>query len=141
MDRVDSDIRSSIMSKIRSKNTKPEMIARSYLYKKGYRYRLNVKNLPGKPDIVIRKYNSVIFVNGCFWHQHKNCKTSNMPKSNTDYWKPKLEGNVKRDKKNIKELKSMDFNVFVIWECQLKNTEQLDVIIKKIDKYKKEANK
>ena len=75
-----------------------------------------------------------------FWHQHKNCKTSNIPKSNTDYWKPKLEGNVKRDKKNIKELKSMDFNVFVIWECQLKNTKQLDAIIKKIDQYKKETN-
>ena len=132
MDRITPEQRSFIMSKIRSKNTKPEIIVRKYLYHSGFRYRLNVKKLPGKPDIVMRKHSTVIFVNGCFWHQHKNCNKANFPKSNVKYWKSKFSGNVKRDKSNHKKLKELSFKVLIIWECQVKYPKKLDSLIKKI---------
>ena len=107
------------MSHIRSKNTKPEEIVRKYLFSKGLRYRKNVKKLPGCPDIVLKKYNAVIFVNGCFWHKH-DCGRFVWPSSNIEYWQRKIERNIERDQNNVKELKNIGWRVFIIWECELK---------------------
>lgn len=107
------------MQHIKSVNSKPEMKVRSFLHKNGFRFRLHRKDLPGKPDIVLPKYSTVIFVNGCFWHQHPNCKKANIPNSNKEYWIPKLEKNKARDKKNKQQLTKAGWNYIVIWECQL----------------------
>ena len=107
------------MSHIKSKDTKPEEIVRKYLFSKGLRYRKNVKNLPGKPDIVLKKYKTVIFVNGCFWHHH-DCARFKWPSSNINYWRPKIERNVERDADNPFKLESTGWCVLVIWECELK---------------------
>lgn len=111
--------RSLNMSHIRSTNTKPEELVRKYLFSQGFRYRKNDKRLPGKPDIVLPKYRTVVFVNGCFWHMH-NCSRSRLPKSNLDYWEPKINRNVERDKKNYELLKEQGWNVIIVWECELK---------------------
>lgn len=113
------EIRSMNMSHIRSINSKPEEIVRKFLFSKGLRYRKNVRSLPGKPDIVLRKYNTVVFVNGCFWHKH-DCGRSVMPSSNTEYWSAKIEANAERDKLNKSQLEALGWKVLVIWECQLK---------------------
>ena len=107
------------MSRIRSTNSKPEEIVRKYLFSKGFRYRKNVKKLPGCPDIVLPKYKTVIFVNGCFWHKH-DCPRFVWPSSNQEYWKPKILRNVERVKNNCRDLSSMGWNVITIWECELK---------------------
>lgn len=120
MDVHTKEMRSYNMSRIRSKNTKPEEIVRKYLFSKGLRYRKNVKNLPGTPDIVLPKYKTVVFVNGCFWHGHKGCKYFVMPKSNTIYWKRKISNNINRDKIIRKKLIELGWNVLVVWECELK---------------------
>lgn len=120
MDRHSKETRSYNMSMIKSKNTKPEEIVRKYLFSKGLRYRKNVKTLPGKPDIVLRKYNTIVFVNGCFWHGHENCKYFVMPKSNIEFWSKKISNNVERDKKNYRALTDAGWNVLTIWECELK---------------------
>ena len=109
-----------IISRIRSKDTKPEIVVRSYLFSKGLRFRKNDKRYPGSPDIVLPKYKTVVFVHGCFWHLHNNCKYAVMPKSNVDFWKKKLYGNKERDERNQKELESMGWNVITVWECELK---------------------
>ena len=119
MDVFSPEKRSQVMSRIRSKDTKPEKIIRSILHKLGFRFRINRKDLPGKPDIVLPKYKTVIFVHGCFWHQHEGCKYAVMPKSNTNYWKPKLTKNVDRDKLNVKRLNEIGWNVLTIWELSL----------------------
>jgi len=111
--------RSEVMSKIRSKNTKIELIVRKWLFSFGYRYRINDKRYPGTPDIVLPKYKTAIFIHGCFWHQHEGCKKSHLPKSRVDYWKNKLNKNVERDKNKIKSLEKMGWNVIIIWECEL----------------------
>jgi DNA mismatch endonuclease (patch repair protein) len=121
------------MSKIRSKNTKPEIILRSELHKKGYRFRIHSKSLPGKPDIILPKYKTVIFVHGCFWHQHKNCIDGRIPKTRTDYWKAKLEKNIQRDIKNRKEIKKMGWKPLVIWECEIEK--KIEKISNKITKF------
>ena len=108
------------MSHIRSTNSKPEEIVRKYLFSKGFRYRKNVKKLPGCPDIVLPKYQTVIFVNGCFWHKH-DCGRFVMPKSNTEYWSQKINRNTERDETNISQLEALGWRVLIIWECQLKN--------------------
>lgn len=126
VDHITPKHRSENMSRIRSANTKPEIIVRSLLHRLGYRFRKNVKTLPGKPDVVLKKHNAVIFVHGCFWHQHKRCKRSNMPKSNLDYWKPKLEKNVTRDRQHIKELKKQGWKILTVWECEIKDLEKLE---------------
>ena len=118
-DNHSKEVRSMNMSHIRSTNSKPEEIVRKYLFSKGLRYRKNVSNMPGKPDIVLRKYKTVIFVNGCFWHQH-DCGRFVMPSSNTENWSNKISRNVERDKTNIELLKAQGWKVLVIWECQLK---------------------
>ena len=107
------------MSRIRSKNTKPEELVRKYLFSRGFRYRKNDARLPGKPDIVLSKYKTVIFVNGCFWHAHEGCKYFVWPKDNADFWKKKIEGNVLRDRKNFELLAAMGWRVVTIWECEL----------------------
>ena len=114
------------MSRIRSGNTSPEKIVRSILHANGFRFRLHRKDLPGKPDIVLPKFQIVVFVNGCFWHQCPNCKSGRLPKSNLPYW-PKLKRNQERDKKNVLELKKLGWRVITIWECQIdeKNIQSL----------------
>ena len=111
--------RSANMSHIRSTNTTPEEIVRKFLFANGFRYRKNDKRYPGKPDIVLPKYHTIIFVNGCFWHMH-GCDRSRMPKSNLSYWEPKIKRNVERDEENYKTLKSQGWNISVVWECELK---------------------
>lgn len=112
--------RSENMARVKSVNTKPEIFLRKLLWHKGFRYRVNYSKLPGKPDIFIPKYNTAIFVNGCFWHMHENCRLSSIPKNNYDFWKNKLEGNVERDKKNYRELENMGIKVIVVWGCEIK---------------------
>lgn len=108
------------MSAIRGKNTKPEMVVRKFLFGRGFRYRLNHPRLPGHPDIVLRKYRTVIFVNGCFWHGHDNCKYYRLPKTNVDFWRKKVERNKKRDVEEQRQLATMGWHCITIWECQLK---------------------
>jgi DNA mismatch endonuclease, patch repair protein len=112
--------RSRIMAAVKGLNSKPEITVRKLLFSKGFRYRKNLKSLPGKPDIVLSKYKVVIFVNGCFWHGHKNCKASALPKSKIGYWSKKIGSNIERDKRNIKELKRLGWKVINVWECQIK---------------------
>ena len=132
------EVRSMNMSHIRSTNSKPEEIVRKYLFSKGLRYRKNVSKLPGKPDIVLPKYKTVVFVNGCFWHKH-DCGRFVMPSSNVEYWTRKIEGNVQRDKTNKTQLENLGWKVLVIWECKLKkktredNLEHLYAQIKYVD--------
>ena len=121
MDIHSSRIRSKNMAAIKSKNTKPEIIVRSHLYSLGFRYRIHNKSLPGKPDISNKKKKIAIFINGCFWHSHKDCKYAVIPKTRTEWWKKKLDDNKKRDQKNLKKLKSMKWNILVLWECDIKN--------------------
>ena len=117
--------RSWNMSRIRSGNTEPEKTVRSHLHRMGYRFSLQRKDLPGKPDIVLPKYKTVIFVHGCFWHQHKKCKDSGIPKSNVAFWKAKLEANVRRDRKNKKRITMLGWKVIIVWECELKKPKVL----------------
>lgn len=118
-DNHSKEVRSMNMSHIRSKNSKPEELVRKCLFSKGFRYRKNVKALPGCPDIVLPKYKTVIFVNGCFWHKH-DCPRFVWPSSNEEYWRPKIMGNVERDKRNADELQKLGWKVLVVWECELK---------------------
>lgn len=119
MDIWDKKKRSEVMSKIRSKNTKPELTLRKALFAKGYRYRINYKKLPGKPDIVLPKYKTAIFIHGCFWHGHEHCKISHIPKSNTDFWQHKISTNRERDKNNETKILALGWNVLILWECEI----------------------
>jgi DNA mismatch endonuclease (patch repair protein) len=121
--------RSWNMSRVRSTNTKPELVVRSLLHRNGFRYRLHVKTLPGKPDIVLSKYQSAVFVHGCFWHRHKNCPDASTPKTRTEFWVKKFNGNVKRDRKNRVALKKIGWKVIVIWECEVANQDKLSAKI------------
>lgn len=128
------EVRSMNMSHIRSKDNKPEELVRKYLFSQGFRYRKNVRSLPGCPDIVLPKYHTVIFVNGCFWHKH-DCPRFVWPSSNQNYWEPKILGNVARDKQNSELLRNAGWKVIVVWECQLKKkfrTETLDRLVSDI---------
>ena len=116
----DKKTRSYNMSRIKGKNTKPEMQVRKFLFANGYRYRLNVKTLPGKPDIVLPRYRTVIFINGCFWHGHEGCRYFVIPKTRTEWWVEKITGTQKRDRKAETQLKELGWKVSVIWECELK---------------------
>ena len=135
-DTLAKEERSRHMSMVRSKNTKPELLVRSYLHRNGLRFRLYRKDILGCPDIVLRKHRALVFVHGCFWHQHKGCKKARMPKSNRDYWRPKLEGNVKRFSKNQTDLKKMGWRVFVLWECEVGKPDKLMKLVKKIKEHK-----
>lgn len=114
------EVRSYNMSRIRSRNTKPEELVCKYLFSQGFRYRKNDKRLPGKPDIVLPKYKTVIFVNGCFWHMHEGCKYFVWPKSNAEFWRDKIQRNSIRDQENYRQLSEMGWKIIVIWGCQLK---------------------
>lgn len=132
MDVFSPEKRSQVMSRIRSKDTKPEKIIRSILHKLCFRFRINRKDLPGTPDIVLPKHKTVIFVHGCFWHQHEGCKIASKPKSNSEYWKAKFTKNVERDKKTQEDLRVMGYRVIVIWECEVKKFQQSPEILKSI---------
>lgn len=135
MDVHDKKTRSYNMSRIRGKDTKPEEIVRKYLFAQGFRYRKNDRCLPGKPDIVLPKYKTVVFVNGCFWHKHEGCKYFVWPKSNSEFWKEKIEGTAERDKNVTEELTKMGWSVLVVWECELKpdvRERTLDLLCKRI---------
>lgn len=132
MDTLTKQERSINMSKIRSRDTKPENAVRKALTSLGLRYRLHSKKLPGRPDIVVSDRKTAVFINGCFWHQHDGCKRKSMPKTNADYWKPKLEGNIRRQKEQIKEIKKIGFKPLVLWECGIKNTELLADRLKRV---------
>ena len=135
MDIVTRSQRSFIMSRIRSKDTKPEIVVRKKLFESGLRYRIHVKDLPGTPDIAIKKYKIVVDVRGCFWHGHGKCKFSSKPKSNKSYWLEKIDRNKQRDRANLIELRKMGYRVFVVWECKTKEEGSLMSEIRKIEKY------
>lgn len=120
VDKFSKETRSYVMSQVKGKDTKPEILVRKYLFSKGLRFRKNDKRYPGTPDIVLPKYRTVVFVNGCFWHFHEGCKYASIPKSNVDFWEKKLYRNRERDKHNQKELESMGWTVITVWECKLK---------------------
>jgi len=124
MDTFTPDQRSRNMSRIRSKNTKPEMVVRSWLHKNGYRFRLHRIDLPGKPDIVLPRHKTAIFVNGCFWHQHQGCRKATLPKSNQAYWIPKLQRNVDKFESTLRQLEELGWKVIVIWECETKKIDK-----------------
>ena len=133
-DNHSKEVRSMNMSHIRSKNTKPEELVRKFLFARGFRYRKNVKTLPGCPDIVLPKYKTVIFVNGCFWHKH-DCPRFVWPSSNQEYWIPKISRNVERDQKNYADLREMGWRIIIVWECELKKyvcQKRLDKLIGEI---------
>ncbi|MCB2226682.1 MAG: very short patch repair endonuclease [Desulfarculaceae bacterium] len=123
--------RSHLMASIHSTDTRPELIVRKLLHSMGFRFRLHRKDLPGKPDIVLPKYSTVIFVHGCFWHQHKNCKDGRIPETNRSFWETKLKTNVSRDANNVDKLKRMGWNVLIIWQCQLNNLSDLANFLQK----------
>ena len=122
---MESEVRSRNMAAIKSKNTKPEIKVRQLLHSMGYRFRLHMKDLPGNPDIVLKKYKTVIYVNGCFWHRHPNCKYASTPKTRTSFWSQKFQSNVERDNKNYIKIKNLGWKYIVVWECELKNRSDL----------------
>lgn len=132
MDNHTKEQRHANMVHIKS-TSKPEEIVRNYLFKRGFRYRKNDKRYPGKPDIVLPKYKTVIFVNGCFWHHHPGCSRAAIPKSNEDYWIPKLKRNIERDQKDYMALRNAGWRVIVVWECSLKKTSRMDTLEKLAD--------
>ena len=136
MDTVSKEVRSRNMAAIKGRDTKPEMVVRKLLHTNGYRYSLHKKALPGKPDLYLKKYNTVMFIHGCFWHQHPGCKYAVKPKSNIKFWRDKLKHNVERDRENISKLKEMGFNIITLWECEIdrNKTDKL------FDRIKKELN-
>jgi DNA mismatch endonuclease, patch repair protein len=119
------------MSRVRSKDSRPELLVRKLVFSLGYRYRLHQKNLPGRPDLVFKSRHKVIFVHGCFWHRHTGCVLARMPKSRLDFWAPKLEGNKLRDRRNKKSLIQGGWKVLTIWECQLRNLTRLRTTIRR----------
>lgn len=123
-DTLTKEKRSWNMSRITGRNTKPEILLRSMLHKEGFRFRLHDKRLPGKPDIVLSRYRTVIFVNGCFWHRHRNCKYAYTPKSRQEFWLNKFEATVRRDQQKQDMLEKLDWQVLVVWECELKNKKE-----------------
>ena len=130
-----SEQRARNMSAIKSKNTKPEIAVRKLLHSMGYRFRLHRKDLPGSPDIVLPKYKTVIFVHGCFWHRHENCKYASTPKTRQEFWNKKFNENILRDKKNLEILSSLGWKIIIIWECEIRNKKiNLEQIIKNVIK-------
>jgi DNA mismatch endonuclease, patch repair protein len=128
----DKATRSYNMSRIKNKNTKPEILVRKFLFSNGFRYRLNDKRFPGKPDIVLPKYKTVIFVNGCFWHGHENCKYFKLPATRSEWWKEKIDKNKDNDLKNYLQLITAGYRVIIIWECEIKNKSFYTTIIDEI---------
>lgn len=136
MDTASPEKRSWIMRQVKGRDTSPEKIVRSLLHRMGYRFRLQRDDLPGKPDIVLPRFKTVVFVNGCFWHRHSGCKRATTPATNVDYWQTKFERNVARDARNQAELEKMGWRVVVVWECELKDKTTLE---KRLDDYLKSS--
>lgn len=135
MDVHNKEIRSYNMSRIKGKKTKPEEVVAKYLFANGFRYRRNVKGLPGTPDIVLKKYRTVIFVNGCFWHCHEGCKWFVLPETNAEFWKKKFDCNRERDKQNYKKLQDNGWNVIIVWECEIRHNDRnkrLETLVEEI---------
>ena len=135
MDVHNKEIRSYNMSRIKGKKTKPEEVVAKYLFANGFRYRRNVKGLPGTPDIVMKKYRTVIFVNGCFWHCHEGCKWFVLPETNAEFWKKKFDFNRERDKQNYKKLQDDGWNVIIVWECEIRHSDRkmrLETLVEEI---------
>ncbi len=132
MDSLTPEKRSWNMGRIRSKNTKPEIIVRSILHHLGYRFRIHRRDLPGTPDIVLPKYNSIIFVHGCFWHRHPGCSYAYMPKSRIEFWEQKFTDTIKRDERTMDALTKLGWKVLIIWECELKEPE---AVVKKLESF------
>lgn len=130
VDNISKEERSHIMSLVKQKDTRPEMMVRSYLHRKGLRYRLHDKRMPGKPDLVFRRYKTVVFVHGCFWHGHddRSCKLARTPKSRVEFWINKVQRNRERDIQNKKQLEAMGWRVLTIWECELVKQDSLDLL-------------
>lgn len=128
-DKMTPEQRHRCMSHIRGKDTKPELIVRRWLWRQGYRYRINVTAMPGKPDIVLPRYSTVIFVNGCFWHAHEGCDKYRVPLTNSDFWNSKFKRNRERDERNYKVLHNMGWFVLVVWECQLDKSTRRDTLL------------
>jgi len=126
-DRLTPEARSRNMSRIRGRDTGPERAVRSMLHRMGYRFRLHSRSLPGKPDLVLPRYGTVIFVHGCFWHRHRGCPFAYTPKSRTEFWKNKFRDNAARDRRVARELRTLGWQVLVVWECELRDVEQLSV--------------
>lgn len=118
-DTVPPETRSRMMSRIRSTETSPERRVRSYLHRRGLRFRKNVARLPGKPDVVLKRYSAAVFVHGCFWHQHTGCRDGRIPESNAEYWRPKLKRTQERDQAHQSQLRQAGWRVFVVWECEI----------------------
>lgn len=129
MDKLTKEQRHRCMTAIHSKDTKPEMVVRRYLFSRGFRYRLHHPRLPGHPDLVLRKYSTVIFVNGCFWHGHDDCKYYRLPKTNTEFWQSKIKRNKERDAKEQCTLASLGWHCITIWECQLKANQREKTLV------------
>lgn len=130
MDRISKERRSWNMSRIRGVDTKPERIVRSLLHELGYRFRLHRRDLPGRPDIVLPRYRSVIFVNGCFWHRHTGCRFAYNPKSRIEFWQEKFSGNVARDLRNTRELEALGWRCLTVWECEVKDNDRMQETLK-----------
>lgn len=130
MDNLSSAERSEIMARVRSKDSRPELLVRKLVFRLGYRYRLHDRSLPGCPDLVFRKRRKVIFVHGCFWHRHQGCSLARLPKSRLEFWLPKLESNKQRDTKNKRLLQTQGWEALTIWECQIRKSENLNALIK-----------
>lgn len=131
-DVMTSEQRSRCMAAIKGKDTKPEMIVRKYLFSRGVRFRVQVRKLPGTPDIVLPKYKTAIFVNGCFWHGHEGCKYFRLPKSNVEFWKEKIERNIERDRESMQALLDLGWKVIRVWECELRNKANREEALNKI---------
>ena len=132
------EVRSYNMSQIKGKDTKPEIMVRKFLHSKGFRYRLQDKKLPGKPDIVLKKYKTVIFIHGCFWHGHENCKYFVIPKTRTQWWVDKISRNKQKDKEAVISLKELGWRIITVWECELKPAnrhERLNFLIKRLSEF------
>lgn len=127
-DAVSKQKRSEIMSHVTGKETKPEIMVRKYLFARGLRYRKNVKQLPGTPDIVFPKYKTAVFVNGCFWHGHKGCKYSHLPSTNLEYWEKKIADNLERDERKTRKLEKLGYRVLIVWQCQLKPNIKIETL-------------
>ncbi len=139
-DVVDKATRSRMMAGIKAKDTAPELVVRRFLHSLGFRYRLHVKALPGKPDIVLPKYRTAIFVHGCFWHQHPGCKDAVMPKNNAKFWKDKLDGNTRRDARNFSGLERLGWQCLVVWECEVKSSTMQKSLIRKLRRGQRRPN-
>ena len=140
MDNISPEHRSWNMSRIKSKDTIPERIVRSYLHYHGFRFRLHVKDLPGHPDIVLPKYKTVIEVRGCFWHRHFGCRHATNPSTNAEFWQEKFKRNVERDENTEKQLRKLGWNLIVVWECMLRNTGFFETLPDKIKLANQEHN-